>query len=180
MKIELTDSIKVAQMLKGVRTDLTTDDISKGDVVTVFGDYDSTLDLLKAKFIFIEGVIPERILGVISSTDKKEYTITVATAEGKSIIVDIETTTKNIVWDKGNGTAKGAFSKYTAGDTVFVLETPEPKFDNRVSAMRVLDIGNMTGATATPTATPTKVASPSATVKVTPKPTAKPTATPTP
>jgi hypothetical protein len=173
VKIELTDEIKVAQMIKGKRTDLTTDDLSKGDVVTVFGDYDSTLDLLKAKVIFIEGTIPERIYGTVSDTDKKNYTITITTSDGKSIIVDIETITKNILWDKGSGTSKGAFSKYTAGDTVFVLETPEPKFDNRVSALRVLDIGNLTGVKPTqpPTLTPTKVASPSATVKVTPKPT---------
>lgn len=158
VKIELTDAITVAQIIKGKRTALTTDDLSKGDVVTVFGDFDSTLDLLKAKALFIQGALPERVNGVISTIDKKNFTITITTPENKSIIVDIETTTKNIAWDKVNGTAKGAFSKYAVGDTVFVLETPEQKFANRVSAIRVLDI------------TPI-IASPSATAQTTPKPT---------
>lgn len=171
VKIELTDEIKVAQIIKGKRTDLTTDDIEKGDVVTVFGDYDSTLDLLKAKLIFIQAAPPERMYGVVSDVDKKNYTITVTTPEEKSIIVDIETTTKNALWDKTSGTAKGAFSKYTPGDTVFVLATSDPKVKDRVSAIRVLDIGNLSGATPTPTPAPTKAASPSATVKTTPKPT---------
>lgn len=173
VKIELTDSIKVAQIIKGKRTNLTTDDVSKGDVVVVFGDYDTTLDLLKAKAIFIADALPERLSGTITAVDKKAFTVTVATSDGTSMLVDIETTTKNILWNKDIGTAKGAFSKYAAGDIVFVLETPE-KAANRVSAIRVLDIGNPTGAAPTPTPTPTKVATPSATVKTTPK------ATPTP
>jgi len=171
VKIELTDTIKVIQIIKGKRTTLTTDDIVKGDDVTVFGDYDATLDLLKAKAIFIQGMTPQRIFGVITSVDKKNYTLTVDTADGKSIIVDHETTTKNLLWNKTNGTAKGAFSKYTVGDTVFILETPQPKYENRVSAIRILNIGNLSGVTPTPTPEPTKLASPSATAKTTPKPT---------
>ncbi len=172
IKVELADSVKVAQIIKGKRTNLTTDDVSKGNVVTVFGDYDSALDLLKGSVIFIQGAVPSRISGAISAVDKKNYTITVTTADGTAMIVDIETVTKNILWDKANGTSKGAFSKYIVGDTVFILETPE-KTANRVSAIRVLDIGNLSGATTTPTLTP--VSSPSATLTVTPKPTATPT-----
>jgi len=174
MKIELTDTIKVAQVLKGKRTSLTTDDLSKGDTVVVFGDYDVNLDLLKAKAIFIQDTLPLNIAGTITQTDKKNFTITVATPAGQTYLVDIETLTKNILWDKANGTSKGAFSKYLVGDTVHLLATPEPKTDNRVSAIRVLDIGNITGAATAPAAVPTVSSSPSATLKVTPKPTPTP------
>jgi hypothetical protein len=180
IKIELTDNIKVAQVIKGKRTDLTTDDISKDDTVVVFGDYDSNLDLLKAKIIFIQDALPSRIFGSITAVDKKDYTITVATSGAQSYVVDIETTTKNILWDKANGTAKGAFSKYAVGDTVSVLGTPNAKIVNRLSALRILDVGNLSGKASTPTPTQSVAASPSATLKVTPKPTVKPTATPTP
>ncbi|OGG35771.1 hypothetical protein A2363_03540 [Candidatus Gottesmanbacteria bacterium RIFOXYB1_FULL_47_11] len=170
VKIELTDTIKVAQIIKGERTDLTTDDLAKGDTVAVFGDYDAALELLKAKVIFIQGAIPLRISGTITQSDKKNFTVTVATPEGQSYIVDIESTTKNTLWNKEDGTAKGAFSKLLVGDTVHVLGT-QSKDKSRISAARVLDIGNTSGATPTPTPTPTKTASPSATVKTTPKPT---------
>lgn len=171
IKVELADAVKVAQVIKGKRTALTTDDVSKGDVVTVFGDYDTTLDLLKGSVIFIEGTVPSRISGTINAVDKKNYTITVTTQDGTQVIVDIETVTKNVLWDAVNGTAKGAFSKYTVGDSVFVLETPEAKVVNRVSALRILDIGNLSGVTPTQAT----AATPSATLK----PTAKATPTPT-
>lgn len=177
IKIELADTVKVAQVIKGKRTDLTTDDVSKGDTVVVFGDYDANLDLLKAKVIFIEGVLPTRINGTITDSSKKDFTITVTTVTGQAYIVDIESTTKNTLWNKTDGTSKGAFSKLVIGDTVSVLGTLEAKTDNRISALRILDIGNLTGVTPTPTPA---IASPSATLKITPKPTGKPTATPTP
>lgn len=164
MKIELMDTISVFQMIKGKRTALTTDQISKGDDVVVFGDYDTNLDILKARVIFIQDTIYQRLSGTITETSKKDYTITLSTPEGQSYTVDFETTTKNFSYTRDKGIQKAGFSQLVVGDTVHVLETPESKIANRVSAIRILDIGNLSGAT--PTATPT--------------PTAKPTPTPTP
>jgi hypothetical protein len=168
MKIELTDTISVFQVIKGKRTTLTTEQLSKGDDVVVFGDYDTNLDILKARVIFIQGSVAERLSGTITAASKKDYTITIATPGGQSYIVDFETTTKNFNWNKDKGVQKAGFSQLVVGDTIHVLETPEPKIANRVSAIRILDIGNLTGVT--PTATPSLTATP----------TAKPTATPTP
>jgi hypothetical protein len=169
MKIELTDSISVFQILKGKRTTLTTDQVTKGDTVVVFGDYDTNLDILKAQVIFIQDSIPERISGTITAVSKKDYTITIATREGQSYIVDFETTTKTFNFTREKGVLKAGFSQLVVGDTIHVLETPEPKVENRVSAIRILDIGNLTGATPTPTASPAATAAPTA------KPTRKPT-----
>lgn len=167
MKIELTDNISVFQNIKGKRATLTTDQISRGDDVVVFGDYDTNLDILKAQVIFIQDTIPERISGTVTAVSKKDYTVTVATAGGQSYIVDFETTTKAFTWTGTGGIQKAGFAKLAVGDTVHVLETPEPKTDNRVSAIRILDIGNLTGTTpkaatspsptaAAPTPTPTE------------------------
>jgi hypothetical protein len=166
MKIELMDTISVFQMIKGKRTTLTTDQVTKGDTVVVFGDYDTNLDILKAQMIFIQGSIPERLSGTITETSKKDYTITLSTPGEQSYIVDFETMTKNFSFTRDKGVKKAGFSQLIVGDTVHVLETPEPKIANRVSAIRILDIGNLTGATPTSTATPTA------------KPTVKPTSTP--
>lgn len=168
MKIELMDTISVFQMIKGKRTKLTTDQVTKGDTVVVFGDYDTNLDILKAQVIFIQDSIPERLSGTITAASKKDYTITVATQSGQSYIVDFETTTKNFSWDKDNGVQKAGFSQLVVGDTVHVLETPEPKIANRVSAIRILDIGNLTGAPPTPTTAATPTATPTAKTTTTP------------
>lgn len=166
MKIELADNIAVFQIIKGKRTTLTTDQVSRGDDVVVFGDYDSNLNILKAQVIFIQDSIPDRISGTITAAIKKDYTITIATPGGQSYIIDFETKTKNFNWNKDKGIQKAGFSQLVLGDTIHVLGTPEPKVNNRISAIRILDIGNLSGTTPTPTATTT--ATPTA--KATPAP----------
>lgn len=181
IKIELGDDIVVSQMINGKRTELAIDDLAKDDRVTVFGSYDATLDLLKAKAIFIESSrVLERITGTVADVNREEFTIVVQTPEGTAITVDIEKATKTVVWTKADGVAKGGFSKILTGDTVHVVGTLVPKQENRISALRILDIGNLSGDSKPAAVTPTDTASPSATAKVTPKTTPKPTTTPAP
>lgn len=169
IKIELDDAIKVAQIIKGKRTELTIDDVDTGDVVTVFGDYDPTVDLLKAKIIFIQGTLPLRVIGNITAVDKNNYTLTLVNPNNQAFIIDIETDTKILAWTADKGLARSGFSKTGAGDTVQVLALPEPKQTTRVSARRILNLGNLVNPTPTPT--PTPEASPSATPKETVSPT---------
>jgi len=161
LKIELTDDLKVFQVLKGKRTELKAENLEKGDVVTVFGEYDATLELLQAKVVFIEGVQPVQITGVVKETDKKEYTITVEATDKTTYTIDFETTTKTNLWN-GTTLEKGGFSSFGAGDVVFVTGTTVPKKENRISATRITDLPSQVRGIAT-SITPTKTASPSAT-----------------
>jgi hypothetical protein len=157
MKIDLTDSIKVFQMLKGKRTALSTDDISKGDVVTIFGNHDATLDVLQASIIFIEAAKrPQRIHGFISETNKKNNALTIKGLDGTEYTVDIETTTKTFVYTPADGIIKSGFSKIETGMFISVLGLPDAKTPNYFSAVRVLHMNGDTN-TATPSAkaTPT-------------------------
>jgi hypothetical protein len=180
LKVELSDQVSVAQVINGKRTTLSLDDVSRGDPITVFGTYDTTLDLLKAQFIFIESPSTVvRISGTVTAVDQKAFTLTVNTPEGRTLTVDFEKSTKTTQWDKNNGIVKAGFSKIVAGDTVHISGTMEPKKEDRMSAARILDIGNLSGSVVTPTATSTPESSASATptrasVRTTPR------ATPTP
>ena len=179
IKIELTDDVTVTQMISGKRTTLPIEDLAAKDDITVFGTYDETLDLLKAQYIFIENssnVV--RLSGIIADVDTEEFAVTFNTKEGRSITADIEKGTKTMVWSAGTGIVKGGFSKLTVGDTIHITGTPVAKKENHYSAVRVLDLGNITGAAATPKTTDTPPASPSATLKPTPKTTVKPTTAP--
>lgn len=142
IKIELTDELKIFQNLKGKRTALSTDDLAKGDVVTVFGDYDATLDLLKAKVIFIQEALPQRNSGKITEINKTAFTLTIQPPEGPSVTVDIEKSTKTLLWD-GKSMVKGGFSKIAVGDTVHVVGSPVAKTENRIDADRILDLGSL-------------------------------------
>ena len=179
IKIELTDDVTVAQIIGGKRAKLDISDLSANDSVTVFGTYDETLDLLKAQHIFIESNAKiSRVSGTVADVDTEAFQITVNTRESRGVTIDFEKTTKTTLWTKDGGLVKGGFSKLAVGDSVRIVGKPNTKDANRVSAVRILDLGNITGAASTPTAppTPTVEASPSATPKTKRVPT--PTVTP--
>jgi hypothetical protein len=167
VKVELTDSLKIFQLIRGKRSELTLENLEKGDHVVVFGEYDSAIDLLKAQIIIIQDPLPTRVAGTITAIDKKDYTVTVSTPEGQSYVIDIWTTTTMFAYDPVNGVIKGGFSKLIPGEKVLVVGTADQKVDNRISALRFLDIG-MIEPTPTPTATITPTATVSATLKPTP------------
>lgn len=179
VRIELTDDIKVAQVLKGKRTALSIDKVTKGDEVTVFGDYDSTLDLLKAKYIFIENdTLPQRIVGTVQTVDRTNFNFSVKGVDGQTYTVDVETTTKSNVWNKNGTIEKAGFSKVVEGSFVSVLGDTDLKKTNYLSGNRILIINLVE-----PTPTPTKEVTPTPTKKAaatTPAPTKKTTVTPTP
>lgn len=165
IKIELTDDIKVIQVLKGKRTALTTDDLTKGDVVAVFGNYDATLDILKGKVIFIEGATVQHASGVVTDADKVNYTVAIKNSDGTVYTIDIETFTKTNVWD-GQNITKAGFSKIQIGDTIHVTGSPE-KQENHISATRILDLLPLS-TSPHPSPSPTPPASPTPTASSTP------------
>lgn len=165
VKIEMLDEIKVIQYLKGKRTSLTTDDIAKGDLVTIFGEHDTTLDLLKANIVFIQSADPARVSGVVTARDDQEFTLTMTTPQNQSYIIDIEKVTKTFAWDRTKKEiVKSGFTKIAVGATVHIVGFPVPKKENRISADRILDLGNLASPVEQLTPTPTEnPASPSAT-----------------
>jgi hypothetical protein len=143
LKIELTDDIKVFQTIKGKRTELTTEDLAEDDIVTVFGEFDSGLDLLRAKVVVIQAAPLLRVAGVVSAVDREEFTVTLKTQEGQEYTIDIEKTTNVIAFDQEDGLIKGGFSKLVTGSVAHVVGTAVAKEDNRISASRVIDLGNL-------------------------------------
>ncbi|GEM_PF-533931 len=180
IKIERNDDIQVFQVLKGKRTKLSTEDIDKGDFVVIFGDYDATLDILKAKIIFIQPVPLTRVWGKIKDINTKDFTVTITTKDQQDIVIDIEKSTKVSAWSKNQGIGKSGFSKITKGDTLHILGSIVPKKENRISADRILNLGNITNSPVDIPSTLQKEASPTATSKITPKPSPKKTLSPTP
>jgi hypothetical protein len=174
LKIELIDELSVFQMIKGKRTALTVDDLAAGDFVTVFGEYDTTLELLKAKVIFIQSPLPALLSGKVSKVDAKAFTLTLETKEGPIYTVDIEKATTTQTWTGEEALEKSGFSQITVGDIVHVAGTLVAKQTDRISALRILNLGKLTGEP--PTATPK--ATSSASPKATPSATIKPSATP--
>jgi hypothetical protein len=153
LKIDLTDDIKVYQYLKSKRTTLTTDDVSRNDVVTIFGDYDSTLDLMKAKIIFIQNPLPVRISGIVSQVDKNDYTISINDPNKRAYLIDFETYSRTFDYSKSSGIVKSGFSKIINGNFISVLGSINPKDEFRLSAQRILNYNPNPEPTASATGT---------------------------
>lgn len=164
LKIELNEELKIFQLISGKKTELNIDDLDKGDQVVIFGNYDATLDLLKAALIIIQNSLPLRIFGQITQIDRKEFTLTIKTGQDQNYIIDIEKTTKTFDWEKGKGISKSGFSKVNNNDFVQILGIPVVNKENRMSAIRILDLRDLTGTPSTATVasepTPTTKASP--------------------
>lgn len=160
-KIELPDALKVIQMVKGKRTELTQEDIAKGDSVTAFGGYDETIDTLRASVVWIEPTtLLIKRMGVVETVDKTDYSFTVKTPEKQTITVDFETSSKLSIFN-GVDITKGGFSKITPKSSIIITGTAVPNKANRYSATRILILQPDT-----PTNTPkAPIASPSSTTK---------------
>jgi len=121
-----------------------------------------------------------RVFGTITESKKTDYTITMESKDGKTYVIDFETATKTSVWSKDKGIEKGRFSKLVAADTIVVIGTPVPKKENRISALRILTLGNLSGEKPTPTPTTAEKEAtgsstkPSVTPAKSPTPTEKP------
>ncbi len=147
VSIELTDDITVAQNINGKRTSLTIDDIDIDDRVVVFGKHDTTLDLLKAQLIFIQNTVPRHVAGLVSEVDEDNFTITISSHDGQEYTIDYERSTDTDLWDSETGErTEGGFSKITVGDTIHVVATPVEDETNRLTGVRIVNIGAITGA----------------------------------
>ncbi len=184
VKIELTDEIKIVQIIKGTRTELGEQDLAKGDVVSVFGDYGANLDLLRAKIIFIQGTFATKISGIVQEVDEKNFVLTIETPEKQLYTIDVERTTATTMWAEDKGLEKSGFSKIEVGHVLHITGTSVPKKDRRISATRIVNLGTITQTTpltekaeeASPPATPSVKSTP--TVLITPKSTSSPTPEP--
>lgn len=145
-------------------------DLAVGQEVAAFGQVDQNTGQMTAKLI-IAKVLPLNINGKVMAVDVSGGTITVQTPKNGSYIVDIETTTKIMVWEKGKGLVKFGLSKIKVNDRVHVNGIVPTKAGgaNRITANRILVLpGQATGITgspkpsASPSASPSSSPSPSA------------------
>lgn len=157
----------------GGRKSIQLSDLVVGEKVVALGQVDAGTRQMTAKVIYAR-VYPLNINGKVTAVDTEEGTLTVQTPARGTFKVDVEVTTKILIWTKAEGLTKGGLSKIKVGDRVHVngLTPTKPKEgENRLTANRILVLpGKAVGITGEKSATPS--ASPTASPK------ASPTATP--
>lgn len=114
--------------------------LKEGDSVTVFGYFDAPKQLLSAKYIYYNKA-SERKTGKIANIDKENYNITLKFQQ-EEVIVDIETYSK-IYTVSNSKLSKSGFSKLKVGDLIYVFGSPNPKEENRISALRFFHLAQL-------------------------------------
>lgn len=139
------------------RRKITLADLSVGEEIVAFGQVAGETGEMTAKVI-IARVFPVKINGKVTAIDVEGGTITVQALRRGSFIVDVETTTKILVWEKGKELTKSGLSKIKVGDRVHVHGTTPTKpkeGEKRITANRILVLpGRAVGITGEKPATP--------------------------
>jgi hypothetical protein len=137
IKIEMNDDLVIYDLSQNKKTKINISDLSLKDEITVFGDYDKTLDLMKAKFIYIEPTNKSFLSGFVSEIDLKNYFLTVTNVNKTDIIIDFEKYTKAYDLTLDNKLNKSGFSKITQSNFVVAYGTENKKDANRLSADKI-------------------------------------------
>jgi hypothetical protein len=139
------------------RKKITLADLVVGEKIVAFGQVSSETGEMTGRII-IARVFPVKINGKVTAVDTEGGTITVQTFRHGTFIVDVETTTKILVWEKEEGFKKYGLSKIKVGDRVHVngyLPTKPKEGENRITANRILVLpGRAVGITGEKPATP--------------------------
>lgn len=176
-KIITDEETKFFKIGAGRKREIGLKDLVVGEKIVALGQVDREKDEMAAKVI-IAHVFPVNINGKVTAVDTEGGTITVQTLSRGSFIVDVETTTKILVWKKGEGLVKSGLSKINIDDRAHVngLTPTKPKEgENRITANRILVLpGKAVEITGEKPATPAGQITPTPT----PSPKTSPTASP--
>lgn len=113
-------------------------DVKKGDTLVCLGLYNKDNKRLLARFINKAKTSPKQIEGVIVNKNKTDFILDVATEDGKTFQVEVETSTKIQSYQKEEGLKKAGFSKITTGQRILATGFFDLKKTTQLNADRIL------------------------------------------
>lgn len=132
------------------------DDLKVGQTVYIWGTFNATTSTLMAKSVVVME-LPLTLVGKIKSVDKKNFQITVSSLQ-KGYLIDIDQTTRTLIYDQHQGLTRSGFSKFSEGQLVYVYGfltiTKEGK--ELLPAERILILAETSSPPPSTTPTPTK------------------------
>ena len=127
----------------GVKGSFGISDLSKDSTVGVLGLYNKESRRMLARFVDVVS-IPKIVHGTIALVDNKNFTVNVATADGKQVSVDVETITKTFSYTKGQGLLSAGFSKIKENQPIIAVKSANPKYKNTFVAARIIIFPDIT------------------------------------
>ena len=112
-------------------------DLTKGTKISVLGLYNKQSKRILARFVDVY-TVATRASGAIADIDKKNYQLTLSTAQGKQVLVDIGATTGITSYTADSGEVRSGFSKLLTSQRAFVVGYPDKKDPTLLVADRII------------------------------------------
>ncbi len=111
-------------------------DVKKDMYISVLGLYNKDSQRLQARVIFEDSALPNFFNGAVFAIDDKEFTFTIAKANGAKNLIDVESISKTYAYTN-NKLVKSGFSKMELGETVVVVGYPNKTDKSKTLASRI-------------------------------------------
>lgn len=112
-------------------------DIPKGITIGVLGLYNKESRRTLARFVNTLS-LPIMLHGAVASVNSEDFSFVVTTPDKFDYIVDIEKTTRTLIYTKEAGTVKAGFAKIKEGKRVSIVGYAADKNPSRISALKVI------------------------------------------
>jgi hypothetical protein len=112
-------------------------DITNGTIVGILGLYNKESRRILARFVSVTAS-PVIIHGGVSSVNNANYSINVATEDGKQMTVDVENLTKTYSFTQSSDYVKSGFSKIKENYNVIAIGALDKKDKNTLIATRII------------------------------------------
>lgn len=117
-------------------------DITKGANIGALGLYNKESRRLLARFVNVL-TIPKFIYARVVSIDNKKFTLNSTTEDKKSLIVDVQNSTKISSYSKEDGITRSSFSKISENDDIIVIGFTLAENENMVAASRIIALTDL-------------------------------------
>jgi hypothetical protein len=112
-------------------------DIAKDTTIGILGLYNKESRRTLARFVDVI-TVPVIIHGGVSAIDNKNFTINIATEEGKQVTVNVENLTKTYSYTQKDDYVKSGFSKIKENFNIIAIGILDKKDKNVLTAIRII------------------------------------------
>jgi LysM repeat protein len=124
--------------------------IKKGMTLSAIGRYNKQTERLRALFID-QFILPVFLSGIVREINAQDFSLTIETTDKKTYTVDVETSTRTQSFTKDSGLTRSGFSRINPLDRILVTGYASKEDEKRISASRILILGDLRSLSSSPT-----------------------------
>ena len=117
-------------------------DITKGTTLGALGLYNKESRRLLARFVNVI-TLPKFIYATVDSIDSKNFSLNATAEDKKSLIVNVQNSTKISLHNKEAGLTRSSFSKISQNDDIIVIGFALAGNENMVAASRIIILADL-------------------------------------